>query len=382
MRWPRTISLALLLLACGGDNEPATPEAPETAADRAVAALPPTATEEDREQARIDAEFPKYAAIVGILATVHRAADGESPIIGWLRIGARVRVAENERRGNGCDGSWRPVHPVGYVCDDDDVDVRDEPIEVEPPTLEGWHDGVQLEDATARGVMVLPEPADLGARLPYTYWYVKESTVPEYHRLPSRNEQRAAIAKATRYRELYALDERRAQRYLSGEADDGPPGTAVTNRYLDRGFFVASNGIEVRASRRFVRTTQGRYIKQAQLEERNGHDMTGIELGEDNTLPIAWTVRTARPMILTEADGESSFANDEEAEPWERQTRLTGWQERRNIGGHIMHVLETDGGPRYLRAWFASVAERVDRPDGVAADEPWVHVDRCVQTLV
>ncbi|MFK7986210.1 MAG: L,D-transpeptidase, partial [Sandaracinaceae bacterium] len=75
-------------------------------------------------------------------------------------------------------------------------------------------------------------------------------------------------------------------------------------------------------------------------------------------------------------------ANDEEAEPWERQTRLTGWQERRNIGGHIMHVLETDDGPRYLRAWFASVAERVDRPDGVAEDEPWVHVDLSEQTLV
>src|SRR5690606_37663456 len=142
--------------------------------------------------------------------------------------------------------------------------------------------------------------------------------------------------------------ERRARLYLAGERDDGPPGTAVTNRYLDRGFFVASNGVEVRASRRFVRTTQGRYIKQAQLEPRTGHDFHGVALEGDVTLPIAWTVRTARPMVMHEGDDGVRFEDDAEADPIERQTRLDGWQERRNVGGQVMHVLETDAGPRYL----------------------------------
>ena len=52
------------------------------------------------------------------------------------------------------------------------------------------------------------------------------------------------------------------------------------------------------------------------------------------------------------------------------------------MGGQVMHVLSTDAGPRYLRSWFAAVAERIDRPEGVADDEPWVHVDRGEQTLV
>ena len=377
---------ALLLVACGSDSE-ATPTSSDgdegsSAGDVAVAALPPTATEEDREQARLDAEFPMYGAVTGIQETVHADSNTDSAIIGWLRIGSRVRVTEAIRRGNGCEGRWRRIHPTGFVCDDDDLEVREESIEVEEPTLEGWKED-QAELAAERGALVLPAPASLEDTLPYTYWYVKESTVPEYHRLPSRNEQRAAIARADRYRELLEIDERRAQLYLSGERQDGPAGTAVSSRYLDRGFYVASNGIEVRAFRRFLRTTQGRYIKQAQLERRHGHDFAGVALDEENTLPIVWTVRTARPMIATEAeDGTVSWSTDDEAEAIERQTRLTGWQERRNIGGRVMHVLETEAGPRYLRAWFASVAERVDRPEGVAEEEPWVHVDLSEQTLV
>ncbi len=371
--------ICVVLLGCSEEEAgPPTEEADEPAAgDLAVAALPETATEEERAAARLNAEFPMYAAVTGVLITVLTEPDEDATIVGWLRIGSQLRVGDEARRGPGCR-AWRRANPTGWVCDDERLEVRDEPIEIEEPTLEGWHDGDQLEQANARGALVLPRPAR-DEPLPYDYYYVRDSTVPEYHRLPSRNEQRAAMAKSDRYRELFAIDERRARRYLAGESDDGPRGTAVTNRYLDRGFYVASNGVEVRASRRFVRTTQSRYIKQAQLEPRRGHTFQGVVLDDERTLPIAWTVRTARPMVRAE---DGTFESEEDAEPIERQTLLTGWRERRNLGGQVMHVLETDAGPRYLRAWFASVAARIERPDGVAEDEPWVHVDLSEQTLV
>lgn len=372
--------LALALaLGCGGDGEVAEVSAePVSAADRAEAALPPEATEEERAAARLDAEFPRHAAVTGISTTIRARADEGSAIVGWLRIGARLRLAAEATRGPGCR-AWHRVHPFGFVCDDDALEVREAAIAIEEPTLEGWKDEpTQAEQAAARGALVLP-PTARDEPMPYDYWYVRDSTVPEYHRLPSRDEQRAATARSDRYRELFALDERRARRYLAGESDDGPPGTAVAARYLDRGFYIASSGVEVRAFRRFVRTTTGRFVKQANLEPRRGHDFRGVELGGDVALPIAWTVRTARPMM----DGpDGALVDDEAATPIERQTRLTGWQERRNVGGQVMHVLTTDAGPRYLRAWFAAVAERIDRPEGVAEDEPWVHVDRGEQTLV
>ena len=376
MRW---ILIAVLALGCSSGDESADIEEtaePASAGDRAVAALPATATEEERARARLDADFPRHGAVTGVQLRVHTEASEDAAVVGWLRIGSRVRLGPDGERGPGCR-SWTRIHPTGYVCTAEGLEVRDAEIEIEEPTLEGWKED-QVENAAARGALVLPPPAR-DERLPYEYYYVKESTVPEYHRLPSRNEQRAALAKAARYRELLELDERRARRYLAGESEDGPPGTAVAARYLDRGFYVASNGVEVRASRRFVRTTSGSYIKQAQLETRTGHDFAGVELGEEHELPVAWAVRTSRPMIARE---EGGFVNDDEIDPIERQTLLEQWRERRNVGGDVMHVLATDDGERFLRAWFVSVAERIDRPEEVAEDEPWVHVDLSEQTLV
>ena len=367
---------SLVVIACSEDADEQSARAPATAGDRAVAELPAEATEEERARARLDADFPKHGAVTGVIETVHVEPSRSAVIVGWLRLGATVRLGSETRRGEGCEGAWRRVHPIGWVCDDDGLAVSDAAPIVEAPTDEGWKDG-QVEAAASRGAIVLPPPGR-DEPLPYDYYYVKEPTVPEYHRLPSRNEQRAALSKAERYRELLGVDERRARLYLSGERADGPPGTAVVNRYLDRGFYVASNGREVRASRVFVRTTQGRYIKQAQLETRTGHDFHGIELGRGRTLPVAWTVRAARPLI---AEG-GALVDEADAEPIERQVALEGWRERRRVGGDLVHVLETDRGERYLRSWLVSVAERIDRPDGVADDEPWVHVDLSEQTLV
>ena len=68
-----------------------------------MAALPTTASEEERAQARLDADFPEHGAVTDILKTVHAEASGESPIVGWLRIGNQIRVAADARRGPNCD---------------------------------------------------------------------------------------------------------------------------------------------------------------------------------------------------------------------------------------------------------------------------------------
>ena len=341
----------------------------------------PSVGQASEEEAAAPNAFPKYAAVTGTQLRVLQAPQPDATVIGWLRIGSQLRASEETREAAGCRGPWRRIAPQGWVCEADGLEVRDEAITIEQPSDEGWKNG-QIEEAAARGALVLPPPAR-DEPMPYDYYLVKESTVPEFHRLPSRNEQRAAAAKADRYRELFQTNEARAARYLRGASEDGPPGTAVTHRYLERGFFVASNGVEVRAFRRFARTTQGRFIKQARLDSRNGGDFRGVELGGDHALPLAWAIRTARPQVKNEGDGEEiSWSEDEEGEPIQRQTFLANWQGKENIGGQVMHVLETESGPRYLRAWYAVVAEKIDRPEEVGTEEPWVHVDLSQQTLV
>ncbi|MDH5675875.1 MAG: L,D-transpeptidase [Myxococcales bacterium] len=383
------LTVLTVLTACGSEHSGPKPGAEQAVGDgdpaagkAASGADPKAAAEAARkaEAARIDADFPLHGAVTTTELRVLSEPQPEATVIGWLRIGARARLADEEKRVAGCKGGFHRLHPYGWVCKGDGMEVRKTPIEVERPSDDGWKEG-QIEKAAAKKALVLPPPAG-DERLPYSYYYVKEPAVPEYHRLPSRDEQRAAQAKTEHFLKLLQKDEKRAKAYMA-DGTGGPAGTAIAARYLDRGFYVASNGTEVRAFRRFVRTTQGRYIKQAQLETRKGHDFHGIELTADVTLPLAFTSRTARPLILDPRDdGSIAWKQDEQGEPIARQTHLTGWKGRKNLGGHVMHELETERGPRYLKAWFAAVAEKIARPKEVAADEPWVHVDLGEQVLV
>ncbi|MGB0680445.1 MAG: L,D-transpeptidase, partial [Polyangiales bacterium] len=239
--------------------------------------------------------------------------------------------------------------------------------------------GVQVGQAPQRSKVAVDAPRQ-DAALPFRYFYVKESGTPEYHRPPSRNEQRAARAFAERYRALLVEDEAKARAFLQRWADAEPPPPAVVRRVLDRGFYVAGVRTEVRASRRFLRTLKGTYIKMAKLEERHGSDFHGIELGEALSLPLAFAVRAARPMIKRErADGSIRFRRDSEAAAIARHAVVEGWLRRERIGAHKMHVLSGD---RYLHDWFVAVAEARKPPKVVGPDEVWIHVDRANQVLV
>lgn len=370
--WPLTLAL-ITAFACSGEEARPSADAP--------APLPESLSAEERAAAELDRDFPLHGVVLALQLRVLSAPEADAAVVGWLRTGARVRLARTEDACAG--GRWHRVSPTGVLCaKEDELRVASTAPEVEEPTEYGWHDTpTQAEAAAERGALVLP-PGPTDATLPYAYYFVKERAVPEYHRLPSRNEQRAAAAKSERYLALLESDERRARAYLDG-ADDGPPGTAVMHRFLNRGFFVASTGTELRAQRRFVRSTQGRYVKEARLEERTGSSFQGVALDGETTLPIAWALRPAQLLAAAEAeDGTTRFTSDEELPRVERQERLTGWKETRNIGGAVYHVLETEAGERYLRSWWATLAESRAKPEEVGAEEPWVHVDLGAQTLV
>ncbi|MCA9580981.1 MAG: L,D-transpeptidase [Myxococcales bacterium] len=330
-------------------SQPADPSLLEAQEDEAA---------EARRQARLDREWPLHGLVTGLQLVIRKEPNPDSAPVGFLRIGSRVRLRGEPEKSPTCASGWYRALPEGWACSGEGILIGERPPE---------------------GEFEVPPPKR-DVPLPYTYWFVKEPMVPEYHRPPSRDEQRAALAYAEHYLELLAKNEKRAERFLAGEGPGGPPRPAVVHRFLNRGFYVAGVGVEVRARRAFVRTVRGRYIKQAQLLESTGSDFHGVELGPEHSLPVAWAVRTARPMIRRDrADGTVRFVDDPDAEPIERLTLLTHWKERENIGGRFMHVLDGD---RYLRDWFVSVARVEKRPKGVGAEEPWVHVNLTTQTLV
>jgi hypothetical protein len=355
----------------GGDGggEAVAHADPET--DEGDVAAPPSEDDEARrarEHAEmLDREYPMHGLVTKTQVVVRMESEPEATQLGFVRIGAHLRIRGGEpERTPTCASGWYELYPRGYACAGQGIEVRDTPPDA----------GREMA-------------ADLSSALPYHYWFVKEPQVPEWHQLPSRDDQRAAAAHAARYLELLgAEDARRAAQLRAGELASEPPPPPEVARWLDHGFFVASNGVEVRSSRRFVRTVRGSYVKEAQLEERTGSQFQGVELGPlsdggERTLPVAWAVRAARPMVRFEGpDGTLRMLDDDEADAIERLA-IVEWRRRERVGDQLYHVVAgPDGADRWLRDWFVAVAELREPPSGVASDEPWVHVDISSQTLV
>lgn len=323
-------------------------ETPEEREDRLAA----------EHDAMLDREWPRHGLLTKTQITIRAAADPESTVLGWLRVGAHVRMRGEPIATPGCATGWYELYPRGYACAGQGIDVSDAAPDVEST--------------------IAP---DLDSALPYSYWFVKEAIVPEWFQLPSRDDQRAADAFVARFSALRREDPARAARFRAGELPNEPHAPPEVARFLDYANFVASNGVEIRSRRRFVRTVRGTYVKEASLEQRTGSSFAGIELDAEHGLPIAWAVRTAQPMQRVEAGEVTRVIDDDALEPIERLSRVT-WLRRERVGDQSYHVVQTDAGERYVRDWLLTVAELHEPLPGVADDEPWVHVDLSSQTLV
>jgi hypothetical protein len=363
--------LFLLVVACGDASAPESDRPdPENGGNEVAATagsnadgtgevLPEEGAERDAHESMLDRDYPLHGLVTGLQLPVRREPNPESDPVGWLRIGNRVRLKTDSTRTSTCNSGWYEVYPQGFACAGQGIEIGDEPPESD--------------------LAVAPPARD--AALPYDYYFVKDGLVPEFHQAPSRDAQRGAAELSERVLELRRSEQDRlAQRVLDGELPNQPQKPAAVHRFLERGFFVAGVGVETRASRRFVRTVRGRYLREAQLLPRTGSEFTGVELSEERTLPVAWVVRGTELRERRERyDGEIAFVRDLESEPLERHQLVEDWEERINEGGQVMHRLGRD---RYVREWFLAVAEAHERPREVGEDEPWVHVDLHQQTLV
>ena len=304
--------------------------------------------------------FALHGRVTGLQLTVRNRPSPDGDVVGWLRIGDRLRVGPMAGRTSTCQSGWHPVEPTGFVCAGQGLDTGTTPPEGDDST-----------------------PPSRENPLPYGYWFVKEPMTPEYHRMPSRNEQRDASRFSERYLELLEQDETElAAQLLAGELEDEPSKPAVVHRYLDRGFYVAAVGTATRASRRFVRTVRGRFVKASRLASRSGSEFQGIDLDDNVALPVAWSVREASLRRRVEFEGATRFPIDRTLTPFPRHTRIDQWIRTENIEGETMHVVETESGLRYVRPWFLAVAKPIPRPSAVEADEAWIHVNLDQQTLV
>lgn len=314
-------------------------------------------TDQTEQQKQIDRQYPLYGLVTGIQLKILKKPNPNSLLIGWLRIGARIRLANKKVKSPTCNSGWYPVYPQGWACKGE---------------------GIQVGNVPPESTSALSPTPDETV-LPYYYYFVKDILVPEYHRLPTRDEQRAAMAFARRYLELKDSKPKTASRFWKGELLREQKRPTVVRKYLDRAFFIAGTGIEIRAHRQFLRTVRGSYVKLSQLEKRRGSSFRGVTIGQEFELPVAWAVRTANSFKTRQReDGSIRLIANQNVDPIERLS-IIPWEKYQRIGTRVFHKLR-DG--NYLKFWFAAVAERTDPPTGTKGNEPWVHIDISQQTLV
>ena len=317
-----SFALGCVLLACADKPDGAASGAPSVAAPPAAGPMTPDAAAkaEQEHNAMLDREYPMHGLVTGTQIKVRLKADPDATVVGWVRVGARLRLKSSPTKARNCGSGFYALYPVGFVC---------------------AGEGVTVADAAPASPIALT-PAASDAPLPYQYYFVKEPKVPEYHRLPSRDEQRETRDFLVRYDELFAKSPEKAAKFLKGELANEPKTPLYVRRFLERGFFVAGAGVEERASRSFVRAVRGSYVKQGSLEERKGSSFQGVELIGDVKLPIAWAVREAQPFIVKPRDdGSLRLVPAENAKPYVRLTTVP-WVGRERVGDTLFHKL-SDG---------------------------------------
>jgi hypothetical protein len=344
---------SLWALACSDRAAPSAPSAPQAPAKPSEQELLAQV-----RQAQFEHAFPLHGLVTGLQLKVHKTPDGNGTTVGWLRAGARIRLGAAAMPTADCQRGFYQVAPVGYACASEGILVADQP----PPSS-----------------IVVAQPQTRAAALPYDYYYVKEPATAEYHRLPSRDEQRAVATFTARYLQLQAKDAKKAERLMAGELKNEPARLEIVRRFIDRGFFIASTGIETRNARQFVRTVRGSFVKLTDLDARKGNGFHGVVLDNVRKLPIAWAVRAAQSFVPTLDDaGTPRLVSDETARSYDRLARVP-WVKREHVGDQLFHRLE-DG--HYLKAWYVAVAEPIARPKEIKTNEPWVHENLDQQTLV
>jgi hypothetical protein len=295
-----------------------------------------------------------------MVLTVRKSPEPGAVPLGWLRRGELVRLKPSSQATPTCSSGWHAIHPQGYACAGEGIQVS-----TQPPNI----------PAEERA------QANRNAPLPYSYYLVKDARVPEFHQIPSREQQRAVQIYTDAWQLLVSEgNEQKLKSFIEGKLPGQPQKHAVIRRFLERGFYVASTGASQRAQRRFVHTVRGSYVKEQQLTPKSGAQFQGLELSGATSLPVVWAVRTGIPQRATSLpDGSTKFVDAADRAPIERLALVPSWKKWTRIGGKLVHEL-ADG--TYMLDWYLAVAERIPRPKEVGPKEPWVHVDEGEQTLV
>jgi hypothetical protein len=262
---------------------------------------------------------PKLAAIADMTPVLERPAAGARQI-GYLHAGDRVARAKEPYSRLGCADGWYPVRPAGFVCASGSAT-----IDLSHPTL---------------GAMAIQPLLDQS--LPYTY----ARTIADTPLLERDGAHEAAVKEIGKLR-------RRSGFAVVGSWTASLPGGSPE---------------------RLALLTNGKFVKAADLEAATPSDFAGVELGEKQTLPLAFVVK--RGVRDYKLDGE----NAEQGRDLDVHTHLDLTGKFRTAHAEKFWALENG---RWVRNRdVTAVLARGVFPDFAKDGQKWLDVSVVMGTLV
>lgn len=393
-----------------GPVEPAAVEVEPTRAAPPPANQPapdPEAIARAREEAaraRFEAEYPLHGVAYHFLAQVHRRADGGSPVVGYMRRGAQFR-AQTGLRGPGCPRGWHRVPGDGFVCRGNGFALGESPQTFDPSPVSPVIDGA----------------------LPYAYTWVARDDVPQYWRLPTREEETIArdwISRRRAEEERLAAsaaastastaaastpDDTTADTLEDAEGEpqpdlEAPPGLegdadaenvevavdagvpeaaapaddempSFLRMRMRRGFYVSIDRLEVVDGRRFYRTIRGAYVPADAVTEATPPTMRGVVLGGRWSLPLGFVFRGGvRGLTREPARGVLQMAD--------ALTRNTPYPLQSDVIVRTGRRYRVSDRGNIIREDALRIATALPRPAGIPDGARWIHVDLARQVLV
>jgi hypothetical protein len=401
-------------------DEPAPPVAP---ADYGLIkpTQPPPAAE----------ALTRYGLAEYEVVAVHDLPSKESPRLGYLRIGTRVRLGEKVE-GTDCAKGWYPLPQGGFACASKGLTVSAdrEPFMKTPPP-----------------------PARVDQPLPYDYAYVKRWNSPMWWRVPTRDEAASAeVLRTRREAERIAAEaaiagtqptkaptkpqtkpqsgepkpatpsddplsalpsvdddtreapkkapprmpgamaepEREPPTPAVADASDDPPPVVPAepvepaiplenlplkpdNSWLERGYFISVGDKLSEEGRTWWRTARGGFVDVAHAYKYGAKDYEGVPLSEEVTFPFGWVMAETAKVFELSTDGKLKVSGT-----MERRT-FVDLSEETVVAGKSYMML-ADG--RLVRKDDVRMPDPQALPDGLQPWERWVDVSLDKQILV
>jgi hypothetical protein len=275
--------------------------------------------------APVPAENGPKLGVVSQILQVREFTDAKAPSVGLLRAGARVARSVEPVSRAGCSGGWYAVRPRGFVC-------------------VGAEATLDLNHPTLAAMALAP---NVDAKLPYTYARARTET-PLFER---------AMGQDDAVREIGKLRRRAAMAVVGSWHAKEPSG----------------------AESRLALLTDGHFVRAADLEAAKPSDFSGVELGAQQDLPMAFVVkRGVRSFRMNEGDAEKGDLLEYHSRlPLSGRFRSLGsvkyWAFAQPLRGEELWVRHQD---------VTVVQKRSAFPDFVKEQTRWLDVSVTTGTLV